>query len=77
MSDFGGFALASVYDGILQNGITSGDSGVLHVDKFSPETIEGLRKALDYGDVIVKCSHCCQFGAVKTACRFCGAPIGA
>lgn len=26
-------------------------------------------------DVIVKCSHCGQWGAVKTACKTCGAPV--
>ena len=27
------------------------------------------------GNVIVKCSHCGQFAARKTACKYCGAPI--
>lgn len=28
------------------------------------------------GNVIVKCSHCGQFAARKTACKHCGAPVG-
>lgn len=27
------------------------------------------------GNVIVKCSHCLQWGAVKTVCKHCGTPI--
>ena len=27
------------------------------------------------GDVIVKCGHCNQYGARKTACKHCGASI--
>lgn len=27
------------------------------------------------GPVIVKCQHCGQWGARKTACRYCGAPV--
>lgn len=27
------------------------------------------------GDVIVKCGHCGQWAAVKTSCRYCGAPV--
>ena len=69
------YLFASVADGVLQNGITV-VPGEFHADKFSPETIDAIRKALDYGDVIVKCAHCGQFGAVKTSCRYCGAPVG-
>ena len=28
------------------------------------------------GDVILKCAHCGQFAARKTACKYCGAPVG-
>jgi hypothetical protein len=42
---------------------------------FSAETISKLRVALEYGDVIVKCGACGQWGAVKTACKHCGHPI--
>lgn len=27
------------------------------------------------GNAIVKCGHCGQWGARKTACKYCGAPI--
>lgn len=27
------------------------------------------------GKVIIKCGHCGQFGAIRTACKHCGAPI--
>ena len=27
------------------------------------------------GKVIIPCQHCGQYGAIKTSCRFCGAPI--
>jgi len=48
----------------------------LDVKEFSTETITALRNALNYGDVVVKCGHCGQWGAVKTACKHCGAPVG-
>jgi hypothetical protein len=34
-----------------------------------------LSDFLPVGDVIVKCDHCGQWGARKTACKSCGAPI--
>lgn len=42
---------------------------------FSDETITALKNALGYGDVIVPCGHCGQWGAAKTQCQHCGAPI--
>lgn len=27
------------------------------------------------GDAIVKCSHCGQYAARKTSCKYCGAPV--
>jgi hypothetical protein len=28
------------------------------------------------GNAIIKCGHCGQFAARKTACKHCGAPVG-
>jgi len=44
--------------------------------KMDDRAIASIKNALDYGDVIIKCVHCSQWGAVKTACKHCGAPIG-
>ena len=35
-----------------------------------------LEKFLAPAEVIVKCSYCGQWAAVKTNCRHCGAPVG-
>ena len=51
------------------------DEGEFHAAQFSPETIAMLKNALGYGDVIVKCGHCGQWGAVKTSCKYCGSPV--
>lgn len=37
--------------------------------------IAEVKKSLGFSDAIVKCMACGQWGAVKTACRHCGAPI--
>ena len=47
----------------------------LDVESFSSKTIDALKSALGYGDVVVKCRACGQWGAVKTACCHCGSPI--
>lgn len=47
----------------------------LSITQFSPETIEALKNALGYGDVVVKCGWCGQWGAVKTTCKYCGQAI--
>lgn len=39
------------------------------------EIMEHLRDYLPPGDVIIKCSHCGQWAARKTACHYCGAPV--
>ena len=56
-----------------------GQSPDLQIDgdlKLSERAIASIRKALDYQDVVVKCGHCGQWAAVKTACKHCGAPVG-
>jgi len=35
-----------------------------------------LEKFLTPAEVIVKCGHCGQWGAVKTQCKHCGAAVG-
>ena len=43
-----------------------------------PSVIEQIRESLPDlapGKMIVKCKHCGQFAARKTACGYCGAPV--
>lgn len=35
----------------------------------------GYRQSVNTHPARVKCSHCGQWGEIKTACEFCGAPI--
>lgn len=60
---------------IDENKIEISHDAYFFCEKFSPETITALKKALGYGDVIVKCPACGQWGATKTACKHCGYPI--
>jgi hypothetical protein len=41
----------------------------------SKRAIESLKNQLGYGDAVIKCRHCGQWAAAKTACRCCGAPV--
>lgn len=34
-----------------------------------------IKDALGYGTAVVKCKHCGQWAAIKTACVHCGAPV--
>ena len=34
--------------------------------------VEGF---LPFGESVIKCTHCGQWGARKCACKYCGAPI--
>ncbi len=60
---------------------TAGDGLIMGRVEFisdEPSVIEQIREALpDFapGKVIVKCKHCGQFAARKTACVHCGAPV--
>ena len=39
------------------------------------ETIKDIVDSYYPKEVIIKCSSCGQWGAIKTACKYCGAPI--
>jgi len=62
---------------------TDASSNLLQVDSYLRMTDEGykdlarkLEKFLAPAEVIVKCGHCGQWGAVKTQCKHCGAAVG-
>lgn len=40
------------------------------------EFIKSVKESLGQSPVLLKCSHCGQWGAKYCSCRYCGAPVG-
>lgn len=57
--------------------ISSGSDMYLRMtDEGYKDLARSLEKFLAPAEVIVKCGHCGQWGAVKTQCKHCGAAVG-
>jgi len=52
------------------------DSYLRMTDEGYKDLARSLEKFLAPAEVIVKCGHCGQWGAVKTQCKHCGAAVG-
>ena len=55
---------------------TAFDSYLSMSDDGYADLARKLEKFLAPSEVIVKCSYCGQWAAVKTSCRHCGAAVG-
>ena len=57
-------------DGMMKTHLT-----LVNTQNEQPDGDWDLTRISNPGKVIVKCSHCGQWAAKKTACKYCGAPV--
>jgi hypothetical protein len=70
-----GFITGIGINNLSNNGFLEAEVKMVIEGRDSNQVFKEIKEAVDPGDVIVKCRHCGQYGAVKCPCPMCGAPI--